>query len=135
MKRRQILGPSLLVVLLALMAPASAADTVKYSGSIVSIAEDVGSFVLAEVGPWQIRRGETVVTRRTITLAPDTQYALIARADAAPSGFEGDWVETTIGPEHVYLHDHITVDCRSDGERLVARKITVIEVPDAGAEG
>ena len=119
----------MLVTLVGLTASAGAADTLKHSGSIVSIAEDAKTFVLAEVGPWQVRDGATVITYRTITLAPETEFAIVARADAAPSGFKGDFVETRLGPEGVYLNDYVTIDCRHEGKRLVALKITVIEVP------
>jgi hypothetical protein len=117
------------LILPGLTASASAGERVKHSGSIVSIAADVKTFVLAEVGPWQVRKGATVITYRTITLAPETGYAIVARTDQAPSGFPGDFVETLIGPESVYLHDYVTVDCRREGKRLMALKITVTEVP------
>jgi len=124
--RHVALAP-ILVVLLALAASAHAGEAMKHSGSIFSIAEDARTFVLAEVGPWQVRQGETVITYRTITLAPETEFAIVARADAAPTGFPGDFVETRLGPEGVYMNDHVTVDCRHEGKRLMALKIVVIE--------
>jgi hypothetical protein len=129
-----VVSASVLVILLGLTASASAEESVKHSGSIVSIAEDARTFVLAEVGPWQTRSGATVITYRTITLAPETEFAIVARADAAPSGFPGDFVETALGPEVVYLNDYVTVDCRHAGQRLIALKITVTEpsADDAG---
>jgi len=122
------------LILPGLTASASAGERVKHSGSIVSIAAAAKTFVLAEVGPWQVRKGATVITYLTITLAPETGYAIVARTDQAPSGFPGDFVETPIGPESVYLHDYVTVDCRHEGKRLMALKITVTEVP-AGDTG
>ena len=122
-----------LLMLLAIDAPARAAQVERHSGSIESIPDDARTFVLAEVGPWQVRNGETVLTHRTIELTPETKYAIVARVDAAPSGFRGDWVEFEIGPERVYLNDQVTIECRHDGKRLVALKITVIEVPEPGA--
>lgn len=117
------------LILPGLSASVSAEERVKHSGSIVSIAGDVKTFVLAEIGPWQVRKGATVITYRTITLSPETEYAIAARTDQAPSGFPGDFVETPIGPESVYLHDYVTVDCRHEGKRLMALRITVTEVP------
>jgi hypothetical protein len=122
---------SALLALLSVTTPAAAQQAVRHSGTIVDIADDVRTFVLAEVGPWQVRNGETVITRRTITLAPETQYAMVGRVDDAPSGFPGDFVEAPIGPEWVYLHDQVTVECRHDGKKLVAVKITVVELPPA----
>ena len=129
-----VVSASLLAMLLGLAAPASAEERMKHSGSIVFIAEDARSFVLAEVGPWQVRDGATVITHRTITVTPETEFAYVVRADPAPSGFLGDFVEAPLGPEAVYLDDYVTVDCRHEGKRLVALKITVTEVP-AGDTG
>jgi hypothetical protein len=126
---------SALLALLGLATSAAAQPAVRHSGTIVDIADDVRTFVLAEVGPWQVRNGETVITRRTITLAPETQYAMVGRVDDAPSGFPGDFVEAPIGPEWVYLHDQVTVECRHDGKKLVAVKITVVELPPARPAG
>lgn len=117
--------------LLALTASASAEEIVRHSGSIVAIADDARTFVLAEVGPWQVRTGATVTTYRTITLMPETQFAIVGRLDDAPSGFPGDFVETPLGPEAVYLNDYVTVECRHEGKRLLALKITVAELVDA----
>ena len=117
------------LILPGLTAAASAGERLKHSGSIASIAADATTFVLGEIGPWQVRKGATVITYRTITLAPETEYAIATRTDQAPSGFPGGFVETPIGPESVYLHDYVTVDCRHEGKRLMALKITVTEVP------
>jgi hypothetical protein len=122
-----------LVSLLSLTASVSAEVRMKHSGVILSIAEDASTFVLGEVGPWQVRNGATVITYRTITLAPETEFAVVARADTAPSGFPGDFVETPVGPDRVYLGDYVTVDCRHEGNRLVALKITVPELPAASS--
>ena len=122
------------LILPGLTASASAGERLKHSGSIAAIAADATTFVLGEIGPWQVRKGATVITYRTITLAPETEYAIATRTDQAPSGFPGDFVESPIGPESVYLHDYVTVDCRHEGKRLMALKITVTEVP-AGDTG
>jgi hypothetical protein len=100
---------------------------------IASIADDARTFVLAEVGPWQVRDGATVITYRTIALTAKTEFGVVTRVDAAPSGFCGDFAEFPIGPERVDLNDSVTVVCRRDGKRLVALKITVVEV--AAPEG
>ena len=123
-----------LTALLTLTGSAGAGEVMKHSGSIVDIADDVRTFVLAEVGPWQLRNGATVVTHRTITLLPETQYAIAGRVDDGAGGFPGDFMEVPLGPEAVYLHDYVTVECRHEGKRLLALKITVIEVEDAETE-
>jgi len=101
----------------------------RHSGSIVSVSGDGQSFVLAEVGPWQVRAGKTVITFHTISVTPDTQYVIVARAYRGPGSLQGDFVELPLESDGIYLNDHVTVDCRHEGRRLVALKISVIEFP------
>jgi hypothetical protein len=124
---------AVVMMVLALTPMAGAGETQRHSGTIVSIADDARSFVLTEVGPWRVQDGATVITNRRIELTPETEFAIVARFDAPPSGFRGDFVEFKIGPERVYLNDRITVECRHEGRRLVALKITVVEVPASGS--
>lgn len=119
---------SMLMILLGVTASAGAAERMMHSGTIFSIADDPTTFVLAEVGPWQVRHGATVITYRTITVTPETQFAIVARRDDAARGFAGEFVEMPLGPDGVYLNDFVTVDCLHEGKRLVALKITVTEV-------
>jgi hypothetical protein len=123
-----------LSTLLALTGSAAAGEVMKHSGSIVAIADDARTFVLAEVGPWQVRNGATAVTYRTITLLPQTQFAFVARMDVGSSGFRGDFMEAPLAPDAVYLHDYVTVECRHEAARLLALKITVIEGDEPQAE-
>lgn len=126
---RKAVFASAVAVLLAVTASASADELgTRHSGTIVAIADDARTFVLAEVGPWQVRKGAMVITNRTITQTPETQYAMMGRADDAPSGFPSDFVEIVLGPESVYLNDYVTVECRHEGKRLLAVKITVAEL-------
>ena len=121
---RYVVSAFILAALLGLTVAASAGERMEHSGSIVSIADDGRTFVLAEVGPWQLRNRATVVTRRTITVESGTEFAIVARDVDASSGFPGDFVETRLGPDGVYLNDYVTVDCRHEGRRPVALKIT-----------
>jgi hypothetical protein len=129
MKHTAIVASAVLGVLV-LAAPVRGQDVVKHSGSIVAIADDGRSFVLAEVGPWQVRSGETVLTRRTFTLVPETRFAMVGRVEHASSGFPGDFAEIGLGPDTVYLGDYVTVEARHEGKRLLALRITVIELPE-----
>lgn len=130
---RNVASASILAMVVGLSLSANAGQTARYSGLISSIADDARTFVLAEVGPQ--RAGHDVapaLTYRTIALSPQTVYAIVARIDDAPSGYQGDFVEFPIGPDRVYLNDYVTVECRHEGKRLVALKITVIEIPPQG---
>lgn len=116
-------------IVLAASGLAGAQEVVKHSGVIVDVDERAGTFVLAEIGPWEIRDGRTVITRRTITLTPATEFAIVFRDDEAPSGFAGDYVETPLEPWAVYVDDHVTIECRHEGPRFVALKIVVTDLP------
>jgi hypothetical protein len=119
-------GAWLLGALVLLTTPASAGSaTMRHSGLVVEVGNT--SFVLAEVGPWRREGGETVVTYRTIEVASETPLALVARDDAAPSGFAGDFVESTLVPWGIVAGDFVTVDCLHIGRRQIARGITVFE--------
>jgi hypothetical protein len=116
------------VLLIAgLAASAMAGERLKHSGTIVSIDEAAATFVLAEVGTWE--QGGTLVSYRTISVTPATAFAIVARADAPPSGFAGDFVELAIDRGGLYPDDFVTVDCVHEGSRLVALKVTVTELP------
>lgn len=126
---------SVFALLLSLAASVSAGEVMKHSGVIVAIADDARTFMLAEVGPWQVRHGATVVTHQIITLLPDTQFTMVGRGDDAPSGFKSDFVEVPLGPDAVYLNDYVTVECRHEGSRMLALKITVVELPNGETSG
>ena len=118
----------IVVMLMGLTVSANAAERMKHSGSIFSIADDATTFVLAEVGPWQHRHGATVITYRTITVTPETQFAIVARRDTGANAYAGEFVEMPIGPDGLYLNDFVTIDCVHEGKRLIALKITVTDV-------
>jgi hypothetical protein len=116
------------IVVLGFGERAQAQETMKHSGSIVSIDDKAGTFVLAEVGPWKVRDGKTVVTYRTITVTPETEFAIVGRDYDGFEGLPGGFVEGAIGGDEIYLNDYVTIDCRHEGRRLIALKITVVEV-------
>lgn len=118
---------ALVVVITGLAGPAAADERMKHSGTIVAIAGDGSRVVLAEVGPWRVRKGSTVLTYRTITVTPDTRFTIVGRAVDAATGFVGDFVEMPIDREGLYVDDYVTVDCEHRGKRLLALKITVTE--------
>jgi hypothetical protein len=120
-----------ITVVLALAGIAGAQEVTKHSGVIVDADERAGILVLAEVGPWQVRDGATVITYRTITLTPRTEFTIVFRAEETASGFPNDFVETPLEPWAVYLGDHVTIECRPEGARLVALKMTVTDLPGA----
>jgi hypothetical protein len=113
------------VFLLGIVGSADADERMKHSGTIVSIAKDRTTFVLAEIGPWRVRGGATVITYRTIEIRRGTRFAIVSRFD--DGGTRGDFVELELEPEGVYVDDYVTVDCRHEGTRMLALKVTVTE--------
>jgi hypothetical protein len=70
----------------------------KRSGTVVEIDAPPGTIVLEEVGPWRVKGGRTVVTDRRIAVTPATRLVLAERRVDLPSGFPGDFVESTLEP-------------------------------------
>jgi hypothetical protein len=128
MMKARGLRAAIVVILVGLAASAGAAETMKHSGSIFAIGDDATTFVLAEVGPWEVRGGATVITYRTITVTPETRFAIVGRDADTASGFPGEFLEMPLGPDGIYLNDYVTIDCLHDGTRMIALKITVTEV-------
>jgi hypothetical protein len=118
-------------VVLALAGGAGAQPLERHSGVIVDANERAHTLVLAEVGPWQVRDGQTVITRRTITFTPQTQFVIAFRSEDPGNGFPGAFVEAPLEAWAVYVGDHVTIECRRDGTRLVAVKMTVTDLPGA----
>lgn len=115
------------VVALALLAGSASAGavTMRHSGTVVEVGET--TIVLAEVGPWQVADGQTVLTYRTIEVASDTPLLLVRREQVSASGYVGDFVESTVLPWGVVRGDFVTVDCLHKGKRQIAREIVVFE--------
>jgi hypothetical protein len=117
------------VALLAVLVVAvgvGADERVKHSGSIVSIAPDAKTFVLAELGPWSVRDGVTALTYHTIAVLPETAFVLVTRAPTA-SGLEGDFIEVPIAADEFYMGDYVTVECRHEGTRMFALQVLVTD--------
>ena len=88
--------------------------------------------MLAELGPWQVRDGRTVVTHRTVAITAATRFAIAFREQEAPSGYRDDFVETPLEAWAVYVGDFVTVECEEKRGRLTALKITVTDLPGGG---
>jgi hypothetical protein len=118
-------------LVLGLAHAAPAADTFKHTGTIADFDDRTGTIVLAEVGPWRGGEGAAVVTSRRIAVTRDTAFAIVFRAEDPATGFGGDFVEVPLEAAGVYVGDVVTVECLQDGPRVIARKITVVDLPGA----
>ena len=117
-----------LVAAVAFAGTAGAQERMKHSGTIVAIDEKAGTIGLAEIGPWKVRDGQTVMTYRRIIVTPETEFAIVGREYATLDGWPGEFIEGTLPSDGLYLDDYVTIDCLHEGSRQIALKITVTEV-------
>lgn len=122
---------AMLITLVSIVAGATpaGADGARHSGTVITVDRDAGALVLGEVGPWLVRQGETVITRRTVTVTGDTTFVRIERRPETPSGFPGDFVELGAERWAVQSGDFVTVETTRDGSRLVATRVAVVVIP------
>lgn len=100
----------------------------RHSGVVVAVDDGTGAFVLAEVGPWQLRDSDTVVTHRTIVVTDETRFLLVRRVDQPPSGYPRDYVAQDLEPWGLDEGDFITVECRHERGRLLAITVFVVDI-------
>lgn len=99
------------------------AQTVRYSGTLVTLDAERGTAVIEEVGPWQVKDSRIQVIRRTLVLTPATEYTLFMRVNA-PDGFPGAFIEGALEAGDLAPGDFVTAECRLERGKLVAVKIS-----------
>jgi hypothetical protein len=104
----------------------SDAGQAKYSGTVVAVNRTAGTIVVEGMGPWRIKDGVTQLERRTIGVAPSTEFVRLKRATgAAPSGWEGDFVESALPEWQVKPGDWVTVTAKPDRTPVTAARIEI----------
>lgn len=68
-----------------------AARTTAYSGTVVAIDPEVGVLTFDEIGPWRVTQGRMLLTRRTLTITPDTSFNTFIRVDALAASPATSW--------------------------------------------
>jgi hypothetical protein len=127
--RQSYLAMTVAAALLSLAAVAWAGGELSVSGTVTSIDPANGILVVTEMGPWTITKGETVMARRTIALTARTEFARVSRSDSsAPTGWTGDFVEAPAAPDQLRPGDFVTVELQRDGARLIARRVTLVDL-------
>ncbi len=127
--RQSYLAMTVAAALLSLAAMAWAGGELSVSGTVTSIDPVNGILVVTEMGPWTITNGETVMSRRTFALTARTEFARVSRSDSpAPTGWTGDFVEAPAAPDQLRPGDFVTVEVQRDGARLIARRVTLVEL-------
>ena len=122
-------GAAFALLLAAAGVATAAEEVVKHSGVIVDFDPSSDTIVLAEVGPWRVQQGATVVTRQRIKLMPRTEFRIAFRTEPTDGGFPGQFVEAPIDRGGVYVEDWVTVECRHEGSRMIALSITILDLP------
>ena len=118
-----------LLSIVAVAAPPTRSEGVRHSGTIIAVDREAGAIVLGEVGPWLVRQGETVITRRVVTITEATTFVRIERMPEAPSGFSGGFVERAQEPWAVRTGDFVTIETTREPAGLIATSIAVVTVP------
>jgi hypothetical protein len=106
---------------------ADAARTTAYSGTVVAVDTQGSVLIVDEVGPWRLAQGQTVLTRRTVMVRPETTFNTFIRVNV-PGGFPGDFLEVALDAEDVTPGDFVTAECFLERGRLVAVRVTIAEV-------
>jgi hypothetical protein len=127
MTRRSSLALVLAFGLLLAVPIADAARTTAYSGTVAAIDPQGGVLLLDEIGPWQVTQGRTVLTRRMVTITPDTKFNTFIRV-SIPGGFPGEFLEVGLDAGDVTPGDFATAECVVDRGRLVAVRVTIAEL-------
>lgn len=122
---------SLLLALVLATGPAAlaadSAPTTTHSGTVVAVDAQDGMLIMEEVGPWRVEQGQTVVTRRTISLTSETKVNTFIRVDV-PGRFAGDFIEVDLDAEDITPGDFATAECVRERGRLVAVRVTLAEL-------
>lgn len=124
---------------LAFLTPASMcwarADST-YAGNVLAVDRAAGTIVVGDMGPL-LDNGRSEVTPRSIHVPPSAEFARVARAlGAAPNGWIGDYVETSLLSWDVRPGDFVAIEVRADEVRADAPrgpeavKVTVVDATD-----
>ena len=120
---------TLSVVMLAACAWTEAA-TVRYAGVVVGVDKAAGTIVVGDTGP-KLPSGESKITRYTMRVTPSTEFTRVKRAvGVAPSGWLGDYVETSLPAWDVKPGDWVAAVVEADKQRLTAVKVVVVDTTE-----
>ena len=122
--RHVIVAVAVVAVMLGLGLSFAGEPIYRHSGSVVAVERAV--IVLAEVGPWKIKNGTTVVTERRIVVTNETEFVAVYRDYDNATGFPGDFTEAPLVDWELMPGDVVTVECEHRGERMIALKVAVL---------
>jgi hypothetical protein len=102
----------------------AADEMVTHYGTVVAIDVSGGQLVFEEIGAWPGRGGVTESIRHTVELIPATRFTFASRTET-PCDLVGGKVERSLDPIFFEVGDAVTIECRHEGARLIAVKVTV----------
>jgi len=106
------------------------AASARYSGVVLSVDHATGTIVVGVMGP-KLENGKSEMARRRVQVTPSTSYVLVKRAaGVAPSGWLGDYVETSLTAADIKPGEWVTVSIDGDPRRPTAVKITVVDMSE-----
>lgn len=128
LRSRHVVAVAAAAVLVGLApARADAGDIHRHSGSVIAVERS--AILVAEIGPWKIRNGQTVVTELRIVVTKATEFVAAYRAWDAAADFPGEFREVPLVDWEIQPGDLVTVECEHRGDGMIALKVTVL-VPD-----
>jgi hypothetical protein len=128
--RGRIWGGLVGVSLLALSVVRADAATTGYSGVVLSVDQSAGKIVVGDMGP-RLKSGKSEIAKRIVHVTPSTAYVLVKRtAGAAPGGWVGGYVETSLTGTDVKPGEWVTVSIEGDTQRRTAVKVTVVDTSE-----
>ena len=119
----------ILVLALAVAGP-TVAEAMTYAGVVLAIDRTANTIVVGDMGPL-LSSGESEIARRTIRVAPSTEFVRVKRAPGiAPTGWWNDYVETRLAAWDVKPGDFVTVTGERHGQGFQAVRITVVDTTE-----
>lgn len=118
---------ALLLVMLVLTSASPGAEISRHSGIVLAVDRVAGTVILGELREWRTQQGVEII-RRPIVVEVATAFVRARRQPEAPSGYRGDWTEEALAAWGLQEGDFVTVECVHEGSRLVATRITLVDV-------
>jgi hypothetical protein len=134
MKTRWMVLAGRLVLMVSILALTASGPTeakaLTFAGLVLAVDKAGGTIVIGDMGPL-LSSGKSQVTRRTIQVTPSTEFVRVKRAAGiAPSGWDGDYVETRLAAWEAKPGDFAAVTSEGHRQGLQAVKITVVDTSE-----
>jgi hypothetical protein len=99
-------------------------EMVTHHGTILAIDASRGQLIFEETRPPTSRDAVADSIRITVELIPATRYTFASGTDTPCDPVHGS-VESPLDPVFLEVGDTVSIECRHEGGRLIAVKVTV----------